>query len=102
MEVACSYSSAPEVTKLTFAAEKEKNIYYLKIQVPFASWKQNANMSTAIFREQCLFYLRSLRKNFKLFDYGAFSHDVTSQRPYWCSKQRNGGHVGVPNKIPGN
>ena len=26
---------------------------------------------------------------------------MTSRRPYWCSKQWNGGHVGVPNKSCG-
>ena len=41
----------------------------------------------------------------------AFSRDVTAamlvfqtkkRRPYWCSKQRNGGHIGVPNQSSGN
>ena len=26
---------------------------------------------------------------------------MTSRRPYWCPKQRNGGHVGVPNQSCG-
>ena len=26
---------------------------------------------------------------------------MTSRRPYWCAKTRNGGHVGVTEPIPG-